>query len=91
MDTYIRGWRQFKALYIAVEQSWIFLLGRDAIYGRRVRIDRIKCIKRELEIFFGLAKPYKVVFAPSFWESLRELGINDVLIEELKEKYKNDG
>lgn len=30
----------------------------------------------------------KVKFAPAFWESLRKMGIDETLIEELKEKYK---
>jgi hypothetical protein len=72
MTKYIRGWRQFKAIYYFLE----------CFFKRN-----IPCAKRELEIIMGYAKPYEIRFAPTFWGSCRELGMIEEDIEELKSKY----
>lgn len=62
---YIRGWRQLKAIPYFIE----CLLADHPFQSK------LLCAKRELQIFFGFAKPYKVVFAPSFWKSAEKYGI----------------
>jgi len=101
MGEYIRGVSQLKAIYYFIEQLWIFLIGRDSrgmseeekkfvIYcGREFRFDRLRCAKRGLEIATGFAKTYEIVFAPTFWESLRNIGASEEDIKELKEKYES--
>lgn len=99
MTEYIRGIRQFKAILYFIEQIWLVLIGRDARgmdkwekqfsvwCGMEYRRHRFRCAIRELEIITGFAKSYKIVFAPSFWESLRRIGIHEEIIEEFRKKY----
>jgi len=75
MTEYIRGWRQLKAIF------YLFL----CLFQRN-----LLCAKRELEIMTGFAKPYKIYFAPTFWESFRKLGATDEDIEELKRKFDRE-
>ena len=55
---YIRGWRQVTAIFYLFQ----CLFGGNWLGA-----------KRELEIISGFAKPYKIQFAPSFWESYQQL------------------
>lgn len=99
MTVYIRGHRQLKALFIFVENLWLFILGRDtrnldawdmenAIYsGRQFMMDRLRCAQRELEIFFGFAKPYAIYTTPLFNQQYSKLFGEGALIEFL---YKQD-
>lgn len=79
MGGYIRGKRQLLALYYFWECLWRFWGGYTPI----------RCAKRELEIFLGFAKPYNIIFAPSFWESYRAMGATEEDIKELKEKFED--
>ena len=99
MTVYIRGFIQLKALFWIVENFWIFLIGRDTrnldawdikycIYsGRGFMKDRLKSIKRELEIFSGFAKPYAVYTTPLFNKHYSELFGDAALVDFL---YKQD-
>ena len=70
---YIRGWRQITA---------ILYLFRCLFKGNWL------CVKRELKIISGFAKPYKVQFAPSFWESFqRTLNLSTEEMARVKEEY----
>lgn len=82
---YIRGKRQAKALFYFIEAIWLFIIGRDArdldawdlkycIYsGKQFMRDKLMCAKRELEIFFGFAKPYAIYTTSMFNEQYRRL------------------
>jgi len=94
---YIRGKRQAKALPTFIEQSWLVVIGRDTrnldywdmkycVYsGRQFSKDRFKCAMRELEIFFGFAKPYAVYTTSMFNEQYRHLFGDQALLNFLIE------
>ena len=54
---YIRGIRQIQAIYYLV---WCLIQRNWA------------CVKRELHIMTGFAKPYSMVFTPRFWENWKD-------------------
>jgi len=97
--SYIRGVRQLEALFMLIEQSWLVLIGRDTrhldawdikncVYsGKEFMSDRLKCAKRELEIFLGFAKPYAIYTTPLFNEQYAKLTSDADLIDFL---YKQD-
>ena len=80
---YIRGKRQAKALFTFIEQVWLFVIGRDTrdldywdlqncVYsGWGFMKNRFKCAMRELEIFFGIAKPYGIRTTSMFNDQYR--------------------
>lgn len=73
---YIRGWRQITA---------IFYLFQCLFRGNWL------CVKRELEIISGFAKPYEIRFAPSFWESYQKLfNLSAEELAQVMEKYAKD-
>ena len=99
MTRYIRGWRQIKALFISIENMWLFLIGRDTrdldiwdlkwcVYsGKEFMGNKLQCVKRELEIFFGFAKPYCIKTSPLFDQQYSEKFGKGSLVELL---YKLD-
>jgi len=98
-SVHIRGLRQLKALFIFIEQMWLVLFGRDTrgleewekehvIYsGIEFMRDRLRCAVRELEIFFGFAKPYALFTTPLFNKQYSEWFGDAALIDFL---YKQD-
>ena len=99
---YIRGKRQLKALYITLEQLWFILIGRDTrdldawalkycVYsGWEFRRTRWMCLKRELEIFLGFAKPHSIRTTETFNESYREMFGDQALLNFLIETEKEN-
>lgn len=99
MTVYIRGWIQLKALFVIVEQFWLFLIGRDTrnldawdlensvYFGWQFMENKLQCIKRELEILSGFAKPYAVATTPLFNKQYAELFGDADVVEFL---YKHD-
>lgn len=100
MTDYIRGVRQLKAIFYFVEQLWLVIIGRDSRgldeeekkfvvwSGMEFRKHRLRSVIRELEIITGFARPYKIVFSPMFWESLRNMGVVEEDIEEMKRRLE---
>ena len=73
MTKYIRGWRQLKAI---------------PIFFKCLFTGNFPCAKREIEIMTGFAKPYKVLFHPMFWDSLREQGMDEEDITDLRRELE---
>jgi len=73
-EIYIRGWRQLTAVYFAL---WCLFTGNWAGFGR------------EIHIIAGFAKPYRIHFAPSFWENAKKnLDWSNEEIQEFKDYAK---
>jgi len=99
MTVYIRGKRQLEALFIFLEAIWLAVIGRDTrdldawdmkycVYsGKEFSEQKLKCAKRELEIFLGFAKPYAIYTTKEFNQQYSELCGDAALVEFL---YKQD-
>ena len=93
MTKYIRGWCQLRAIFILIEQVWLILIGRDtrgldewdmkhcAYSGRLFIYSKLQCAKRELEIFFGFAKPYAIRTTQLFNQQYAEMFGKTALVE----------
>jgi len=103
MTIYIRGKRQIEALFIFLEAVWLAVIGRDTrdldawdlkycVYsGKEFSENKLKCAKRELEIFLGFAKPYAIYTTPEFNKQYSELCGDAALVEFLyKQELENE-